>query len=206
MRRPRGARQRAVVWSARRSEPPCFSVIAMPTVTPVLSVARTTLVVAGRGDEMTPFGPARGIVWRRLGTAEKVMPIGQQMPFSLGSTGRIRPRGRHARPGAGCSSRGSAFPARSLGPSARAIGGMKVDCGRPGCRSGRGCAAQAGSGSPAAQAPGHGRSRRSAPLGEAGLRPLRLEGRNDGLAASGPRRRRRSRRGVAGWLSTSCVA
>ena len=39
MRQPSPSRSAMLcVW--RRSEPPCFSVIAMPTVTPVLSAAR----------------------------------------------------------------------------------------------------------------------------------------------------------------------
>ena len=52
------ARRRVCVW--RRSEPPCFSVIAMPTVTPVLSAARDLArIVAGRTGPVRPHSAQR---------------------------------------------------------------------------------------------------------------------------------------------------
>src|SRR5580658_9808762 len=72
----------AVVWVWRRSEPPCFSVIAMPTVAPVLSDAR--ICRPSYRDEVTrsPHSAQRAGSRCRTGMAEYVMLIGQQMPFS----------------------------------------------------------------------------------------------------------------------------
>ena len=73
----------ARVVLARTSEPPCFSVIAMPIVSPCLSrIGHVARVVDARGDLRFP-APSRvpGSV-RSDGTAAKVIVIGQPCPAS----------------------------------------------------------------------------------------------------------------------------
>src|SRR5580700_9572919 len=72
----------AWVWVWRRSDPPCFSVIAMPTVAPVLTVARTCRRSYWEEVTSLPHSAQRAASRRNTGMAEYVMPIGQQMPFS----------------------------------------------------------------------------------------------------------------------------
>src|SRR5271154_5146891 len=60
----------ACVWVWRRSDPPCFSVIAMPTVAPVLTEARTCR--RSYCDEVTsfPHSAQRAGSRRKTGMAE----------------------------------------------------------------------------------------------------------------------------------------
>ena len=107
------ARRRARVVLARTSQPPCFSVIAMPIERGLASARRA----ARRGSYAVPRtrgSHSRGDVaaaWRSAGTQAKVMVSGQQEPASTWREQRVQRRARDvrarraARATAGCAPR-----------------------------------------------------------------------------------------------------
>ena len=174
----------ATVVLARTSEPPCFSVIAMPHSAPLLSGAGTEplAVVGQRQEARLPLLGHVGLlsdrgdhrVGHRDRAADARLDLGEEHELR-------RPRDVGARAGDRATARRGA-PARSRGASARA----RRDGTRPrrsGCRTGRGCAAGAGSGSPRRRARARPRGRRSRPSSRA-----------SSSAHSAPSRRRASAR------------
>ena len=152
----RRARRRSpaspTVVLARTSEPPCFSVIAIPQSAPPSRVAgRDALVVGEREEARLPL--------RRPARAACAAPGSPSRSSRSGSRPRPRPairqhelgaRGRRGRPGPGSRQGEACSPcADRRSASARARrGGTRPR--RRGCRSGRGCAARACSRWPAA--------------------------------------------------------
>ena len=143
-RSPQASRPSATarVVLARTSEPPCFSVMPMPSVTAVLCAAgHEARVVARAGDAPAPVGPHAGIGAQRGRDGITHRHRAQHRRLELGEQHEGRSRFRHGCPALrprGCRAGGGAAPR----PSARGSwGGTRP--GRCGGRSGRGCAARA---------------------------------------------------------------
>ena len=153
----------AGVVFARTSEPPCFSVIAMPQRAPGLSArGSSAAVVRQRREPRLPLGGQLGLrAQRRDGRVGHRDRAAESRLCLREAHERGRPRhvraGPRLRPG-----RRSAARSRRPRPSARARpGGTRPR--RSGGRSGRGAAASACSRWPRAPSAAPPRSRRSAP-------------------------------------------
>ena len=141
------ATRSARVVLARTSEPPCFSVMPMPARAPGFSRAAHVARVVGPGDQpRLPLGgqvgdwaAARG----RPSRSSRSGSRGRRRPGTRRRTRRPGPRGRRRRSTAHGAAVQAVAPPRPASARGRR-GGTRPR--RSGGRSGRGCAARAGSG------------------------------------------------------------